>query len=122
MAFQQLDATRRSVRANRSDPIRYERPEDGTGPAGTAPWNPGRGSPMEAAQRVLFVDPSNGFYRMRKYLVGDYFGPVDLGLHLADRWRSLNIGAGLFAARSSPARTGSSSGSRSATSTSSRLT
>jgi glyceraldehyde-3-phosphate dehydrogenase (ferredoxin) len=52
---------------------------------------------MEALQRVLFVDPSTGFYRMRRYAVGDYFGPVDLGLHLADRWRSLSFGAGLFA-------------------------
>ena len=52
---------------------------------------------MEALQRVLFVDPSTGFYRMRRYPVGDHFGPVDLGLHLAGRWRSLNFGAGLFA-------------------------
>lgn len=52
---------------------------------------------MEAVQRVLFVDPSTGFYRLRRYEVGDYFGPVDLGVHLADRWRSLNIGTGLFA-------------------------
>lgn len=52
---------------------------------------------MEATQRVLFVDPSTGFYRLRRYEVGDYFGPVDLGVHLADRWRSLNIGTGLFA-------------------------
>lgn len=52
---------------------------------------------MEASQRVLFVDPSTGFYKMRRYRVGDYFGPVDLGIHLADRWRSLNLGAGLFA-------------------------
>jgi len=52
---------------------------------------------MESAQRVLFVDPSTGFYRLRRYKVGDYFGPVDLGIHLADRHRSLNIGAGLFA-------------------------
>ena len=52
---------------------------------------------MEAVQRVLFVDPSTGFYRMRRFKVGDYFGPVDLGIHLADRHRSLNIGTGLFA-------------------------
>ncbi|HMM35103.1 MAG TPA: aldehyde ferredoxin oxidoreductase N-terminal domain-containing protein, partial [Thermoanaerobaculia bacterium] len=52
---------------------------------------------MESAQRVLFVDPSTGFYRLRRYRVGDYFGPVDLGIHLSDRHRSLNIGAGLFA-------------------------
>ena len=52
---------------------------------------------MESVQRVLFVDPATGFYRLRRYKVGDYFGPVDLGLHLADRWRSLNFGAGIFA-------------------------
>ncbi|HRY45898.1 MAG TPA: aldehyde ferredoxin oxidoreductase N-terminal domain-containing protein, partial [Thermoanaerobaculia bacterium] len=52
---------------------------------------------MDHAQRVLFVDPSTGFYRLRRYRVGDYFGPVDLGIHLSDRWRSLNFGAGLFA-------------------------
>ena len=52
---------------------------------------------MEAVQRVLFVDPSTGFYRLRRYKVGDYFGPVDLGLHITDRWRSLNIGVGIFA-------------------------
>ena len=52
---------------------------------------------MAASQRVLFVDPATGFYRMRRFEVGAYFGPVDLGIHLADRWRSLNIGTGLFA-------------------------
>lgn len=52
---------------------------------------------MEAVQRVLFVDPATGFYRLRRYPVGEYFGPVDLGLHLADRGRSLNFGTGLFA-------------------------
>ena len=52
---------------------------------------------MEALQRVLFVDPSTGFYRMRRFEVGAYFGPVDLGIHLAERWRSLNFGTGLFA-------------------------
>ncbi|TFG83553.1 MAG: aldehyde ferredoxin oxidoreductase [Spirochaetales bacterium] len=52
---------------------------------------------METAQKVLFVDASNGFYRIRRYRLGDYFGPVDLGLHLAGRLMSLNIGVGLFA-------------------------
>ena len=31
------------------------------------------------------------------YPVGDFFGPVDLGLHLAGRFNSLNIGVGLLA-------------------------
>ncbi len=52
---------------------------------------------MEAVQRVLFIDPATGFYRLRRYKLEEYFGPVDLGLHLADRWRSLNIGTGIFA-------------------------
>lgn len=52
---------------------------------------------MEAVQRVLFIDPSTGFYRLKRYPVGEYFGPVDLGLHLTDKWRSLNFGTGLFA-------------------------
>jgi glyceraldehyde-3-phosphate dehydrogenase (ferredoxin) len=52
---------------------------------------------MEAVQRVLFIDPATGFYRLRRYKLGEYFGPVDLGLHLTDKWRSLNIGTGIFA-------------------------
>lgn len=52
---------------------------------------------MEAVQRVLFIDPSTAFYRLRRYKLGEYFGPVDLGLHLTDKWRSLNIGTGIFA-------------------------
>ncbi len=52
---------------------------------------------MEAVQRVLFIDPATGFYRLQRYRLGEYFGPVDLGLHLTDKWRSLNIGTGIFA-------------------------
>ncbi len=52
---------------------------------------------MDTVQRVLFVDPSTGFYRLKRYPVGPHFGPVDLGLHLSDRHRSLNFGTGLFA-------------------------
>ena len=52
---------------------------------------------METVQRVLFIDPSTGFYRLRRYPVGTYFGPVDLGIHLSDRWRCLNFGTGIFA-------------------------
>jgi glyceraldehyde-3-phosphate dehydrogenase (ferredoxin) len=52
---------------------------------------------MEAMQRVLFIDPATGFYRLRRYKVGEYFGPIDLGVHIADRWRSINIGTGIFA-------------------------
>ena len=52
---------------------------------------------MDAKQKVLFVDAGTGFYRIAKYPVGDFFGPVDLGLHLAGRFNSLNIGVGLLA-------------------------
>ncbi|MBP7434038.1 aldehyde ferredoxin oxidoreductase, partial [bacterium] len=52
---------------------------------------------MDAFQKVLFVDTSNGFYKIKRYKVGDYFGPVDLGIHISDNHRSLNIGTGLFA-------------------------
>ncbi len=52
---------------------------------------------MDAFLKVLLVDASNGFYKIRRYKVGDYFGPVDLGIHMSDNYRSLNIGTGLFA-------------------------
>ncbi len=52
---------------------------------------------VNTTQKVLFVDPSTGYYRMRRYPVGTYFGPVGLGIHIAGRERSLNIGTGLFA-------------------------
>ncbi|HSW39181.1 MAG TPA: aldehyde ferredoxin oxidoreductase N-terminal domain-containing protein, partial [Acidobacteriota bacterium] len=54
-------------------------------------WN------MDSYQRVLIVDASSSFYRMNRYLVGDFFGPVDLGLHLAGKKNSMNIGVGLLA-------------------------
>jgi glyceraldehyde-3-phosphate dehydrogenase (ferredoxin) len=52
---------------------------------------------MDVRQKVLFVDARTGYYRVGKYPVGDFFGPVDLGLHLAGRFNSLNIGVGLLA-------------------------
>ncbi len=47
--------------------------------------------------RVLMIDASNGYYRINKYPVGSFFGPVDLGIHLAFKHNSLNVGAGLLA-------------------------
>ncbi|MBN1884858.1 MAG: aldehyde ferredoxin oxidoreductase [Candidatus Krumholzibacteriota bacterium] len=47
--------------------------------------------------KVLLVDASSSFYRVDRYPLGDFFGPVDLGLHLAGRLDSLNIGTGLLA-------------------------
>ncbi len=52
---------------------------------------------MDMHQKVLFVDPATGFYRTRKYGFDRYFGPVDLGIHLADKANSLNFGVGVFA-------------------------
>jgi len=52
---------------------------------------------MESHQRVLFVDAGTAFYRIDRYKVGDFFGPVDLGLFLSGQFNSLNIGAGLLA-------------------------
>ncbi|HEM47679.1 MAG TPA: aldehyde ferredoxin oxidoreductase, partial [Alphaproteobacteria bacterium] len=47
--------------------------------------------------KVLLIDASSSFYRVDRYPVGDFFGPVDLGLHLAGKLDSLNIGTGLLA-------------------------
>jgi len=52
---------------------------------------------MEVHQKVLFVDAGTGFYRIVRYPIDDFFGPVDLGLHLAGKHNSLNIGVGLLA-------------------------
>ena len=52
---------------------------------------------MESNLKVLFVDADSGFYRVERFRVGDFFGPVDLGLHLAAKYNCLNIGTGLFA-------------------------
>jgi glyceraldehyde-3-phosphate dehydrogenase (ferredoxin) len=52
---------------------------------------------MDSYQRVLTVDAATSFYRMNRFPVGDFFGPVDLGLHLAGKQNSLNIGVGLLA-------------------------
>lgn len=48
-------------------------------------------------QRVLLVDPATGFYKTKKYSLDRYFGPVDLGIHLTEEYRSLNFGVGVFA-------------------------
>ncbi|WP_306537183.1 aldehyde ferredoxin oxidoreductase C-terminal domain-containing protein [Geobacter sp.] len=48
-------------------------------------------------QRVLLVDPATGFYKTKRYGFDRYFGPVDLGIHLTEKYRSLNFGVGIFA-------------------------
>jgi len=52
---------------------------------------------MNMFQRVLLVDPATGFYKIKKYGFDRYFGPVDLGIHLAEEYQSLNFGVGIFA-------------------------
>ena len=52
---------------------------------------------MDIELKVLLIDVGTGFYRVNRYRVGDFFGPVDLGLHLAGKYNSTNIGTGLLA-------------------------
>jgi len=52
---------------------------------------------MKNNQKVLLVDAGTSFQRINSYKVGEFFGPVDLGLHLTNKHNSLNIGTGLFA-------------------------
>ena len=52
---------------------------------------------MKSYLKVLFINPENGFYKIKRYEVGDFFGPIDLGLHLSSKHKSLNIGTGLLA-------------------------
>ena len=52
---------------------------------------------MHTNLKVLLVDAASGYYRHERYKVGDFFGPVDLGLNLSGRFNSLNIGVGLLA-------------------------
>ncbi|HRX77334.1 MAG TPA: aldehyde ferredoxin oxidoreductase N-terminal domain-containing protein, partial [Candidatus Cloacimonadota bacterium] len=47
--------------------------------------------------KVLVIDASTGFYRLERYPLGAFFGPVDLGLHMAGKHNSLNFGVGLLA-------------------------
>lgn len=52
---------------------------------------------MDSHQKVLFLDAATGYYKTKRYKVGDYFGPIDLGLHLSSRYKTFNIGTGLLA-------------------------
>ena len=44
---------------------------------------------MDTQLRVLLVDAETSFYRLDRYKLGDFFGPVDLGLYLAGKHNSL---------------------------------
>lgn len=52
---------------------------------------------MDSHLKVLLVDASTSFYKINRFPIGDFFGPVDLGYHLAAKYNSLNIGTGLLA-------------------------
>ena len=52
---------------------------------------------MDNEQKVLLIHTPTAFYRMNRYKVGDFFGPIDLGYHLSAEYNSLNIGVGLLA-------------------------
>jgi glyceraldehyde-3-phosphate dehydrogenase (ferredoxin) len=45
-------------------------------------------------QKVLLLDGSSGFYRIDRFKAEEYFGSPDLGLFLAGKYNSLNIGIG----------------------------
>lgn len=52
---------------------------------------------MDSQLKVLLVDASTSFYKINRFPIGEYFGPVDLGYHLSAKHNSLNIGTGLLA-------------------------
>jgi glyceraldehyde-3-phosphate dehydrogenase (ferredoxin) len=54
-----------------------------------------QGKIMNSHLKVMVIDSGTGMYRITRYPVGSFFGPVDLGLHLAGNLNSINIGAGL---------------------------
>lgn len=56
---------------------------------------------MDKHLKVLHVDAASSFYRIERFPVGPFWGPVDLGLHLTGREAGkqsvLNFGTGLLA-------------------------
>ena len=52
---------------------------------------------MDSYQKILFVDCETEYYRIDRFNIKSFLGPVDLGLHLSRKYDSLNIGAGLLA-------------------------
>jgi len=56
---------------------------------------------MDKHLKVLHIDAGTSFYRVERFPVGPFWGPVDLGLHLsgrdAGRQGVLNFGTGLLA-------------------------
>jgi len=52
---------------------------------------------MKQMMNVRIIDAHTGEHHTEEYPIGDYFGPVDLGLHLSEKYHGLNFGIGLFA-------------------------
>jgi glyceraldehyde-3-phosphate dehydrogenase (ferredoxin) len=52
---------------------------------------------MAPSQKVMVVHCETGFYKIQRFKLGDFFGPVDLGLYLSGKYNTLNIGVGLLA-------------------------
>ncbi len=52
---------------------------------------------MKPQLKVLHIDASNSFYKIEHFKLGDFWGPVDLGLYFSTQYNSLNFGAGIFA-------------------------
>ena len=52
---------------------------------------------MDENLKVLMIEAQSAFYKTERYKVGDFFGPVDLGLFLSGKYNSTNIGVGLLA-------------------------
>ncbi len=47
--------------------------------------------------KTMLIDVGSSFCRIKRYKIGDFFGPVDMGLYLSKQYNSLNIGTGLLA-------------------------
>jgi glyceraldehyde-3-phosphate dehydrogenase (ferredoxin) len=52
---------------------------------------------LKSQLKTLMIDASTGFYKSLRYDIGKFWGPVDLGIHLAYKHNSLNFGTGLLA-------------------------
>ncbi len=52
---------------------------------------------QKSQMKTLMIDASSSFYKVERYDIGKFWGPVDLGIHLAHKHNSLNFGTGLLA-------------------------
>jgi hypothetical protein len=47
---------------------------------------------MKKMMNVRIIDAHTGERHTEEYPIGNYFGPVDLGLHLSEKYHGLNFG------------------------------